>query len=383
VAGVAATFAFSLVFAAPQASAQLCLNPPCPTPESTGFANIAASSAALDRVSDFLNHQTRQMAAGRVGLPVSPAGRVALAYGDTAEQNRGDPLNAFASSINKAPVTAPAAAPRYRAWFEGYGSDATTGAQGTFTGDQRRAWGGIAGIGATIAPNVNVGFSVDQSRTDVNVNALLPQGSRMDVTQLGAMLSTNSGPWTLGLAGVYGFGNIHSSRFDAVGEATASYGTRMWGVIAEVNYYLSHEGWRVVPKAGADWTRVAVDSYTEAGGGVPISASDQGTERGRVYAAVEFGRSAVVGLQIFDVSVYGKFIDIVSQDVGALLVTPATVGFVPATVPGVVDARFEFATGAVFSVRVSSMVQLYANYNGRFRDGYESHGGSLGAEFRW
>jgi hypothetical protein len=74
-----------------------------------------------------------------------------------------------------------------------------------------------------------------------------------------------------------------------------------------------------------------------------------------------------------------------SQDVGALVVTPLPVaaGFVPGIVPGTVDARFEFATGAAFGVRLSQFKQLYANYNGRFRDGYESHAGALGAEFRW
>ncbi len=51
---------------------------------------------------------------------------------------------------------------------EAYGISARNGAQANFVGDQRQTWGGVAGIGARIAPGVNVGFSVDQSRTTID-----------------------------------------------------------------------------------------------------------------------------------------------------------------------------------------------------------------------
>jgi uncharacterized protein with beta-barrel porin domain len=364
-----------------EAKAQLCANPPCPLPEATGFANVASSSAAQDRITNFLDHQSRRFAAGRPGTSLTPAGRVALAYGNVASDARGGPFDAYAKA---SAGDAHAAVQRYRGWLEGYGSAARNDAQNAFTGDYRRTFGGIAGIGAAITPDVNIGFSVDQARTDVDVTAQ-PQHSRMDVTQLGLLLSANSGPWTFGVAGVYGFGRTRSSRLDAIGESTASYGMDMYGVIGEASYYWSNQGFRLVPKAGVDWTRVKVDPYSEVGGGVPVAASEQVTERARVYGALEAGYRKDAGAQIYDVSVYGKFIEIVSQDVGDLVVSPtaAAPGFVPGVIPGLVDARFELATGAAFNVRLSSVMQLYAGYNGRFRHGYDSHAGTLGMEVRW
>src|SRR5947208_3333343 len=50
-------------------------------------------------------------------------------------------------------------APRYRTWFEGYGNYTKTGAIGDFVGDNRKTWGGVAGIGARVAPGINIGFS--------------------------------------------------------------------------------------------------------------------------------------------------------------------------------------------------------------------------------
>jgi uncharacterized protein with beta-barrel porin domain len=363
------------------ANAQFCANPPCPLLQGTGFANVASASAAQDRVTNFLDHQSRQFAAGRQGITVTPASRVALAYDNVASDARGGPFDAYARAGT---ADAHAAVQRYRGWLEGYGSAARNDAQDAFTGDHRRTFGGIAGIGAAITPDVNIGFSVDQSRTDVDVTAQ-PQHSKMDVTQLGLLLSANSGPWTFGVAGVYGFGRTHSSRLDAVGESTASYGTKMYGVIGEASYYWFNRDFRLVPKVGVDWTRVVVDSYSEVGGSLPVTGSEQVTERARVYGAVEIGYRTNADARIYDFSIYGKFIEIVSQDVGDLAITPATAaaGFVPGVIPGVVDARFEFATGAAFNVRLSSDMQLYANYSGRFRDGYESHAGSVGVEVRW
>ena len=82
-------------------------------------------------------------------------------------------------------------------------------------------------------------------------------------------------------------------------------------------------------------------------------------------------------------SISGKIIDIVSQRVEVLSATSLIPGIAPRTVPGVVDARIEYALGATLSVRLASLVRLYATYTGRFRDGLNSQGGTLGLELNW
>jgi uncharacterized protein with beta-barrel porin domain len=119
-------------------------------------------------------------------------------------------------------------APRYRTWFEGYGISATNGPLGLFVGDNRKTWGGVAGIGARVAPGINVGFSVDQSRTDIDVPLAL-QSATIDLTQLGFNASVDAGPWTWASAVVHGFGNINSRRDTGLGFATAGYNARLDG----------------------------------------------------------------------------------------------------------------------------------------------------------
>jgi hypothetical protein len=94
-------------------------------------------------------------------------------------------------------------APRFRAWGEAYGISATTGPLGLFVGDQRQTVGGVAGLGATVAPGVNLDVSVDQSHTAIDVPLAL-QSATLDLTQIrrqrlgrqGAVdLGHRAGPW--------------------------------------------------------------------------------------------------------------------------------------------------------------------------------------------
>ena len=55
---------------------------------------------------------------------------------------------------------------RYRTWFEGYGINTITDAQGSFLGDRRKMFGGLAGAGMTVTPGVTLGVSVDRNTTD-------------------------------------------------------------------------------------------------------------------------------------------------------------------------------------------------------------------------
>ena len=95
---------------------------------------------------------------------------------------------------------ASAAAPTYRAWLEGYGLRTHTGAQTDFTGDTRRSFGGVAGVGMTVAPGAMIGLfrgpEPYQHRRD------RPAANRkLDLTQIGLNGVYETGPWTFSAPG--------------------------------------------------------------------------------------------------------------------------------------------------------------------------------------
>ncbi len=212
---------------------------------------------------------------------------------------------------------------------------------------------------------------------------MVGQQATVDLTQLGVNASVDSGPWTFSLAFIHGFGDIHSSRADGGGAITADYGTKIWGAISEVSYYWSSGNWRIVPKIGIDWTRSRNDSFRESGGALPVNATAQAIARVRAFAGAETGYTWFSGQTLYDVSAYGRAVEIVAQNVEPVTVAAINGTAAPRQIPGVFDARFEFDAGASASVRLSNLTRFYAVYDGRFRDGYHAHGATLGVEFRW
>jgi uncharacterized protein with beta-barrel porin domain len=270
-------------------------------------------------------------------------------------------------------------APQFRTWGEAYGISARTSAQGNFVGDQRQTWGGVAGLGARIGPGVNVGMSVDQSRTAIDVPLAL-QSATLDLTQLGFNASVDKGPWTWAVALVHGFGKINSSRDTGFGTASAGYTAEIDGALTELSYYWNMDQSRIVPKAALEYVRAATGSFQEVGGLDPLMATGATVERSRVLLGAEVGHYWIFDQKILDLSAYGKFVDNFSQNFGSVTVS---LGPQNITVQGIGESQYGADAGASASLSLSNTARLYINYDGKFRAATQSHQGTVGVELRW
>jgi uncharacterized protein with beta-barrel porin domain len=284
---------------------------------------------------------------------------------------RNNPGGGGASAESEGPV--------FRTWEEFYGISATTAAQGDFVGDHRQTWGGVAGLGARIAPGVNVGLSVDQSRTAVDVPLAL-QSASIDLTQIGFNASVDEGPWTWAFALVHGFGNIKSSRDTGFGFATAGYNATIDGVLTELSYYWAMDQSRIVPKAALEYVHASTGSFQEVGGLDPVVVNDSTYERTRVLIGAEIGHYWIFDQKIFDLSAYGKFIDNVTQNFSSIVVS---LGPQSITVQGIGESQYGADAGTSASLSLSNTARLYLNYDGKFRSAMQSHQGTFGVEFKW
>jgi uncharacterized protein with beta-barrel porin domain len=270
-------------------------------------------------------------------------------------------------------------APQFRTWGEAYGISARTSAQGNFVGDQRQTWGGVAGLGARIGPGVNVGMSVDQSRTAIDVPLAL-QSATLDLTQLGFNASVDKGPWTWAVALVHGFGKVNSSRDTGFGTASSGYTAEIDGALTELSYYWNMDQSRVVPKAALEYVRAATGSFQEVGGLDPLMATGTTVERSRVLLGAEVGHYWIFDQKILDLSAYGKFVDNFSQNFGSVTVS---LGPQSITVQGIGESQYGADAGASASLSLSNTARLYINYDGKFRAATQSHQGTVGVELKW
>jgi uncharacterized protein with beta-barrel porin domain len=355
---VACVLVLALGAAEPQAQAIIAPLPaplPTPVPPSPGVINsdVSAGATVANLGSSFLERLGNQASGG---------------FGRALRNN---PAGGGASEATEAP--------RFRTWGEAYGISASTGAQGDFVGDRRQTWGGVAGIGARIATGVNVGFSVDQSRSKIDV-PLAMQSATLDLTQLGFNASVDKGPWTWAIALVHGFGKVNSSRDTGFGLATAGYDARIDGALTELSYYWSKDQSRIVPKAAFEYVRATTGSFQEFGGFDPVMASGATVERARFLLGAEIGHYWIFDGKIFDLSAYGKLVDNVMQNFGSVTVS---LGPQSIAVQGIGESRYGADAGASASLSLSNTVRLYMNYDGKFRATNQSHQGTLGVELKF
>ena len=97
----------------------------------------------------------------------------------------------------------------------------------------------------------------------------------------------------------------------------------------------------------------------------------------------ELGHSWLVDRRVMDVSVYGRLVDNLTQDFGALQVTDTTGVNLPQPVAGVKESTLGADAGATLSAKVTDLARLYAVYDDRFRSNFTSHSGTVGVEFRF
>lgn len=292
--------------------------------------------------------------------------------------------NGFARGLRTNPggggASESAEGPRYRTWGELYGITSTTAPQADYFGDKRRTVGGVAGIGAQIVPGVNIGFSVDQSHTAIDVPLAL-QSATLDLTQLGINASIDKGPWTWAIALVHGFGNVGSSRDTGGGLASAQYGAQIDGALTELDYYWTREQSRIVPKLGLEYVHASTGAFQEMGGLDPLAVSGATMERSRLLAGAEIGHYWILDhQQILDLSAYGKFVDNFSQQFSSVLVS---LGPQSISLTGIGESQYGADAGASASLSITNTARLYVHYDGKFRSNLQSHQGTLGLEIRW
>ncbi|MEH2469430.1 uncharacterized protein with beta-barrel porin domain [Nitrobacteraceae bacterium AZCC 2161] len=328
--------------------------PPAPVPSRTDInSSMSAGIAITDLGSNFLR---------RLGSQATYGFDKAL---------RSNPGGGGASETTEVP--------RFRSWAEIYGVAAHTDAIGDFAGDKRRTIGGVAGIGARLMPGVNVGLSVDQSHTTIDVPLAL-QSATMDLTQIGVNASVDSGAWTWAIALVHGFGNIHSRRDTGFGLATAGYNARIDGALTELSYFWSFDQSRIVPKAAFEYTRASTGTLQEFGGLDPVTATGATAERSRILIGAEVGRYWIFDQKIFDLSAYGKFVDNVQQRFSDVTVS---LGAESITVQGIGESQYGADAGASASLSLTNTARVYLNYDGKFRTYSQSHQGTLGVELKF
>lgn len=154
-------------------------------------------------------------------------------------------------------------------------------------GGEREAWGAAAGVGLALGDNFTLSLGAGHGRLDLDVPGASESGT-LELTQIGAALRYDSGPFSASVAAIYGAGSAETLR-TMLTRAAASYDVQLTGIAVEAGYTFTTGAWSVRPVAGLDRLHLTTDGFTESGA-LGLIAGERDIDRTRAWAGVEVAR---------------------------------------------------------------------------------------------
>lgn len=189
--------------------------------------------------------------------------------------------SSYATKASKAktpkwPIKAPAQAPVYEAWVQGYGNWGHINGDGNAATLNYNSAGAVAGVDVTLDRNWRFGFAAGGGSSNANVNARSSSGT-LDTVHVAAYGSGSIGEFVLRTGAAYSHHDISTSRtiaFPGFGDmATASYNADTTQIFGEAARRLTY-GWVATEAFGnVAYVSVHSDGFTEAGGPAALSVA--------------------------------------------------------------------------------------------------------------
>jgi autotransporter-associated beta strand protein len=235
---------------------------------------------------------------------------------------------------------------------------------------RRDAWGLAGGFGLALASGVTLGVGIERGWLDIDVPGALETGN-LALTEFGAALRVDSGPFSASLAAVHGFGDAETRR-TIIGGSDADYDVRLTGVALDFGYVIDMRGWTLRPQAGLDYIRLSTDPFTESDT-LGLVVADQSEDRVRASAGLSIGRD----FGGFAFSASARYLAVLSGGERSL---PVAFAIAPGRIldmsaPSEPDGAL---LGARLAVPLSPGTTFFVGYGGRFGGDYETHAGTAG-----
>jgi autotransporter-associated beta strand protein/T5SS/PEP-CTERM-associated repeat protein len=281
-----------------------------------------------------------------------------------------------ADDATDAPVSRLASPDGGRGWAEAYGYRTRADARGGIFAERRDAWGLAGGLTLVAGEAVQLGFGVDSGRLDLAVPGS-GEDADVELTQLGLVARLGSGPFSLSLAGTYGFGSVDSLRTFGGSATAGAYDVNLWGGRAEARYRFDSGAWRIVPVVAFDYVRLHSDAFVESGV-LGFTAAATARHRSRATAGLELSRD----FGPFDLAAAVRYDAVLGGEARLLPVTFNAAPATPLIMRGLCD-RDAMAAGLQATLHLSQSAAFYLAWEGRFAGGYDSHAAAAGLRLSW
>jgi uncharacterized protein with beta-barrel porin domain len=224
---------------------------------------------------------------------------------------------------------------------------------------------------------LTIGIGGELSRRDANVrDPLNPETLELETIQGGVFAVYRAGSFSAAAAVSGGASSIDTRIIESGGAQRASYDATVWSAAIETGYDIAlSRNVTLAPMIGAQWNKVDVDGFAEAGPGAALlTGSGTELESHRVWAGLRASATFDTdeGTTIRP-SVYARYVHQDGDFEGHANVAFASAPNVPLIARGPRMSGDGIEVGAALDVAGDDNTTIRIGYDGAFGDGYDDH----------
>lgn len=280
------------------------------------------------------------------------------------------------------PERATAGGARWQVFGEAFGRQSGIGADAAR--GIARASGDLAGlaggIGYRAAPGILVGAALQWGNSSMRVkDPVVPERLAVDLTQAGLFGSFRDGPASLAVSLAYGTGRARTG----IGGAMAGRSVTTFSAAARLGYDLTFGPLVVTPDLGLRYGVVRAGGFAETGGSAPLVGFGETIDATRGWLGVSFAAPFQRDGMVFSPRAYLRLTHDFGATGGRAEVAFAALPGMALTALGPGIGRFGTEFGASIEARLTPRIGLFASYDGRLAERFQSHTASGGLRIVW
>ncbi len=292
--------------------------------------------------------------------------RIRAAFGDGTGGKAAAPVLAYGpDGADKTGILASADTRRTAIWAEGYGSWSNRDSDGNAAGLSRNVGGFVTGLDGVIADSWRFGLLAGYGNTSLKGGG---SSASADSYQMGVYGGTRINALTLSLGASLAHHDIDTDRTASLGSImdsdNASYAAKSVQVFGEASYRFDTAYAALEPFAGAAYTNLKTDGFSETGGITALSSHGDTTELTTTTLGIRASHGFALG-ETTTLTAHGMagwrhaFGDTTPTASLAFASSSVSIDGLPiATDTGLVEAGFDVNLGKATSLGIS--------YNGQF-----------------
>ncbi len=251
----------------------------------------------------------------------------------------------------------------------------------TLTGYDATAYGFVLGADTLLSDTTRAGVAFSYSDLDIDETGGARENTSVEGYAVSAYFAYEQGTAFVNGALSYSFNDAEAQRNGLLGDpVSGEFDVNQFAATLKAGHTRQLSSWEVTPFASLEYATLSQEDYSERGG-LNLDVDAGGIDLFEAGVGVKLALpSDKSGFQLQPEVSVGYYYDFIGDQ---NLVNASFTGSNAFTLEGVDPSRSSFEVDASVGLYSSEKLSVLVGYDGEFRSGYSSHGGTARLRFKF